>query len=593
MLAHTCPCMTKQKAATNQSTQGRWRIAAIMFLDVKGFGRLSQIQLQMYIERILPDIAKIIQHHRDRFMDLNTWGDAIFAVSEDPVLLAGHALVIRDYFRQTNFEAKGLPNQLQSRISLHTGTVYHGFDSIRSREGVIGADVTLTARIEPITLPGEVWVTRDFAAMLAPHATAEKLEFDDLGGKELAKNYGPRQLLRLRRSSEPPVLSKTAEMALKSEETLGSLRQSYDIIGIGAMNTDFIATASSLRRLNPNLIAEHEQLFEFNKERPATKEEVDKVVHLIGHTILTPSLGGSSFNTIHALASSLSDLKLGFIGVAGASEASSGFIETLKTLGVDTHLIKASDQQSGMCVSYITRGERAMLTWPGANIEMAEHLREMRSQIVDALGRARLVHVTSLFDNESPQLVANILREAKDQNPWLQISFDPGHDWVRQIKSDERSDPIKKIMDMSSYLFLNRTEFEMLGSDVDIRDDYDVANDIFKHLSSQTILILLKKYDEIRVFHRIHKKLKEIQYFNTPYEKSQVEDATGAGDVFAAGLFLAVFVPGLELKDGVELGLRLARRKLLTAGASEYSTFGRTVLEYIDSAYSARGTGSR
>jgi sugar/nucleoside kinase (ribokinase family) len=421
--------------------------------------------------------------------------------------------------------------------------------------------------------------------MLEPHATSEKLAFDDLGPVQLAKGYGSRKLLRLRRVGESPVVSASTEAAIKAEKTLNSLRDAYDVVGIGALNTDYIATAQSLRKLNPGLIAEHEQFFELGKERPASKEEVTKVIQTITRGLLSPCLGGSSFNTIHALASALPDLRLSFIGVAGASDARRGFTETLHSLDVDTRLLKSSEQESGICVSYISRGERSLLTWPGVNLEMAEFLRENRAEIIATLGRAKLVHVTSFFDAQSPAELAGILREAKYQNPWLQISFDPGHDWVRKIKTGDQSDPIREIMDLSTYLFLNQVEFELLGNDIGIKDDQELAEDIFEHLTSQTILILLKRYDEIRVFHRLHKRVKEIKFSNEPLAAAQIEDATGAGDVFAAGLFIAILVPGLELRDGVNLGLHLVRKKLLGSGCSDYPAFARIVDDYIDKAY--------
>ena len=138
-------------------------------------------------------------------------------------------------------------------------------------------------------------------------------------------------------------------------------------------------------------------------------------------------------------------------------------------------------------------------------------------------------------------MLANILREAKVQNPWLQISFDPGYDWVRRIKTGDNGDPIKSIMELSTYLFLNMGEFQLLGSDTELQGDLEIAEDIFGHLSSQTILILLKKYDEIRVFHRLHNRVMQVRFLNNePLVTKDIEDATGAGDVFAAGLFTAM-----------------------------------------------------
>lgn len=561
------------------------KLAGILFLDVKGFSKLSHAQLERFMVSVWPELGAVIDPYRTALLDLNTWGDGIIAVSDNPVKLARLSLALRDYFRVTNFEEKSLPNTLQARISLHAGPVFIGFDPIRKSQGVIGSEVNLAARVEPVIVPGEVWTTEAFAHMISNHESAEKLAFDDLGPRQLAKNHGSKRLLRLRRTDETAALSASIENAIKAETRNTELRRAFDVIAIGALNTDFIASATSLRKLNPALIAEHEQYFELGKERPADRDEVRAVIEKIGTSILVPCLGGSSFNTIHALARSLPELTLGFVGVAGTSRAPIGFRPLLESLNVDCQLIKNSGAESGVCVSYISRGERSLLTWPGANTEIASYLRDQREEIISALGRARLVHVTSLFDHDSPPVLAGILREAKNQNPWLQISFDPGHDWVRRVKSGDQGGPIKEILDLSTYLFLNSTEFGILGSDTEIQDDAEVAEDIFKYLSSQTVLILLKRYDEIRVFHRLHKRLKQIHYFNEPLTSKDIEDATGAGDVFAAGLFIAMLVPGLELRHGLGLGLRLARQKLKHSGSTDFSKFSNIVEEFIDTVY--------
>ena len=229
---------------------------------------------------------------------------------------------------------------------------------------------------------------------------------------------------------------------------MSKAQKALDVIAIGALNTDYIATATNLKKLKPDLVAEHEHLFEIGKERVASLDEVRKVISQIGRGLLTTSLGGSSFNTIHALARALPDRRLAYVGVAGNTDAETGFIDLLRSLNVDASCTGYSDSNSGICVSYISRGERSLLTWPGANTEMAAFLMERKDDIIELLGRARLVHITSLFDRDSPAIFAHILREAKDKNPWLQLSFDPGHDWIRRIKSGEKADPIQEIMSL-------------------------------------------------------------------------------------------------------------------------------------------------
>jgi sugar/nucleoside kinase (ribokinase family)/class 3 adenylate cyclase len=562
-------------------------MVSIMFLDLEDFSKLTDAQLGNFVQLVLPALAKVLQPYRNGFLDLNTWGDAIVAVSDEPVSIACMALAIRDYFRSTNFEALHLPTALCSRISLHAGTVSIGYDPIRKRQGVIGRSMTVAARMEPVIVPGEVWVTQQFADFINPHLVANRLAVDDLGLKELAKGFGRHPIRKLRRADEPATVTGSTGDRLRHEVAKLNVTKSYDVVAVGALNCDFIATATNLSKIRAAVVSEHEKLFELGQERSCSLSEINEAIGKIGNRSLEFSLGGSAFNVIHALGKALPELKLAFIGVAGKTPRNLNFIDMFKEIGIDHHLVKRSGHNAGTCLSYITRDERSLLTHPGANVEIADYLESNRDAIIDAMGRARLVHVTSLFDADSPKVLARILQEAKDKNPWLQISFDPGYAWARKVKVDEAADSacIRDILRLSSYLFLNNAEFESLTNDLRIQSDVELAEEIFNDLSQHAVLILLKRYDEIRIFHRLRNRVKEVSFTNTPLSTNKIEDATGAGDVFVAGFLSAVSVPGLELADGVELGLRFAKKKLTSSGSTEYASFARILDEYVDVAY--------
>jgi class 3 adenylate cyclase len=176
-------------------------MAAILFSDVAGYSKLTEPQLRDYLKVILPDIAALISNHRESLIELNTWGDAVVAVSADPYVLARMALELRDFFRNRNWADDHLPTGLSSRVALHAGVVFTGDDPIRQVSGLVGTQVNLAARIEPITTPGEVWVTEQFMKQIDT-ASDITLAFDDLGERPLAKKFGSAKLFRLRRQHE-------------------------------------------------------------------------------------------------------------------------------------------------------------------------------------------------------------------------------------------------------------------------------------------------------------------------------------------------------------------------------------------------------
>lgn len=178
-------------------------VAAVLFSDVAGYGRLTEAQLVDFMRRILPVFtSEVIDKYRAHLIELNTWGDGILAASRDPYCIAHLALDIRDFFNNRNWREDHLPDGLSVRVALHAGVVYHGNEPIRQTKGITGSQVNLTARIQPITSPGQIFVSEQFYKMV--DATVDPgLAFDDLGEVNMPHSFGAARLYRLRWRKEP------------------------------------------------------------------------------------------------------------------------------------------------------------------------------------------------------------------------------------------------------------------------------------------------------------------------------------------------------------------------------------------------------
>jgi class 3 adenylate cyclase len=185
-------------------TEWKASMLAVLFMDVVGYSKLADRQLRAFAERVLPDLAGILNSYRQKLIDLNTWGDAIVAVCEDPDLLAQLALEFRDYFHPKKFQTYGLPSKLTCRIALHAGRITTSYDPIRRKRGVVGTQMNLAARVEPITRPGCVFATDAFERMIDPDRD-NGFCLDDLGEMPLAKAFGRRHLFGLRWRRETPL----------------------------------------------------------------------------------------------------------------------------------------------------------------------------------------------------------------------------------------------------------------------------------------------------------------------------------------------------------------------------------------------------
>jgi class 3 adenylate cyclase len=170
---------------------------AILFADVQGFGQLRESNLAGYVDAILAPVARLLDAHGNHVLTRNSWGDAIFAVFDDVAVAAQFAFVIQQTIGAIDRAALELPIDLSMRVAGHFGPIRQIFDPIQGRRTYMGIRVVQAARIEPVTEPGMIYVTGEFAAALALTSSAI-FACDYLGEVETAKGYGRLPLYALR-----------------------------------------------------------------------------------------------------------------------------------------------------------------------------------------------------------------------------------------------------------------------------------------------------------------------------------------------------------------------------------------------------------
>ncbi len=187
-----------QEIATvsSQSSSGRVN-RAILFGDVKGFSKLRDQQVPTFMKKVLGRLADVLETYDDAVLCRNTWGDAIYLVLDDVYSAARCALDLQVAMAQLPLKALGLPDFITMRLGGHFGPVHAGVDPILKASSFFGAHVSKAARIEPITPPGEVYVTEHFAARLALDPAAE-FQCEYVGEIPMAKDYGDLKMYLLR-----------------------------------------------------------------------------------------------------------------------------------------------------------------------------------------------------------------------------------------------------------------------------------------------------------------------------------------------------------------------------------------------------------
>jgi class 3 adenylate cyclase len=173
-------------------------VRALLFADVRGFSSLADEQVPQVLQHVLRAFAAVLAHYDDAIEHRNTWGDALYVVMTDTVLAAECALELQSAIAAIDPEALGLSDDLALRIGAHVGPVFPLDEPVLQTRAFTGSHVSRTARIEPVTPPGTVYVTEPFAAALEL-AQRPGLGCDYVGSMPAAKDYGHFRMYRLRR----------------------------------------------------------------------------------------------------------------------------------------------------------------------------------------------------------------------------------------------------------------------------------------------------------------------------------------------------------------------------------------------------------
>ncbi len=295
------------------------------------------------------------------------------------------------------------------------------------------------------------------------------------------------------------------------------------------LDTDEVLGAFGLPRGSMSLVGSGQQ------------KEISKSVAGLPYTL---SLGGSAANTIRAMARL--GVPTGFIGKVGDDSTGDFFEQALVNLGVKPHILRGGEH-SGRCVSLVSAdGERTMVTYLGAALEMAAH--EIKPELFSGFDCLYL----------EGYLVQN-------------------HELILKAASTAKAGGMKVALDLASFNVVEENAGFLRG------------------LIADHIDILFANEDEARAFTGEEDPLNALQAISEMCELAVVKtgmkgslikngaevvnvgimkaanriDTTGAGDFFAAG-FLYGLCAGLSLRQCGTIGAITAGKVIEVVG----TTFG-------------------
>jgi class 3 adenylate cyclase len=168
-------------------------LKAMLFGDVRGFSKLGEHQIRPFVENIMRPLAEELRRLPAQPEEIATWGDGLYVVYGDVIGASAGALALLRRFSMIDLAAAGLPDHLALRIGGHAGPVIPLMDPFMKTMNFFGTHVTLAARIEPVAMPGSLYVSEPYAAQLSLLAP-DKFQTSYVGQTELAKKFGSMRL---------------------------------------------------------------------------------------------------------------------------------------------------------------------------------------------------------------------------------------------------------------------------------------------------------------------------------------------------------------------------------------------------------------
>lgn len=327
------------------------------------------------------------------------------------------------------------------------------------------------------------------------------------------------------------------------------MKERVDVIGIGAINFDFVFSSNhSDLNIKDKKIDDGEEIF-------VRKHVFDDHLLQVEHDaeLSQTQIGGSALLAIKTIKSMCSNLRTAYVGVYGdIPECSKKYDFPKNSKDLKSHIdsfiddtswmFTQSDNITGCSLIKLYKKQRQFINiYTGANNFLLNKIQEKgKKEFVDFLASAKWVHMTSLKDVYQFKCIADLVNEAKKVNPQLKVSIDPGYDYTKNHWKT-----LKTILPIVDYVFLSRSEFYnlslnnglgkrakviALGKEL-INCNAQPQIIIIKGKNCNILLSLINNTPFIRTYH--HKKMAFTRILND----------TGAGDAFAGGFIAGMLSP--------------------------------------------------
>ena len=361
-----------------------------------------------------------------------------------------------------------------------------------------------------------------------------------------------------------------------------------DIIGIGAINFDYIFFCKKLEyrnRIQPEFGQEY-----LNGSREGIYEDIDKLLYTTEHT---HQLCGSALFAVKTAHAICPELKTSYVGVCGKPtkrELDAGFNADIKeefSFLYNTEWLFFDEGDPGIALVRIVNGTRNWIDInTGVNSKLQEYIEKKEKQegidFADFLSNSKWIHLSSLSDFSQFNFLIQKVKVAKEKNPLLRVSIDPGYEYTKDHKME-----LRDAFSVADYVFLNNNELENLIGDNSLSDNnkYNVLSSIFNNYkSSNTQVIIIKSKDRHTLASFNDGKLIVSNYWHRKMKICKIQNDTGAGDAFAGGFIASMLTPRLLVHQPmpIHIGAVSAMARMKCKDDDPFSTISHNTRSYIN-----------
>lgn len=172
------------------------RLLYLMSAEISGLAQVDEEKAPDLVMKVWGKIADSLKELLIEPLSMQVWGEQFVSVFSSMRALVDFAGKMTDFMDDFDWEGSGMPD-VNLKLGLHAGPVYLGINPITQRKVPYGIHYSKVKELQRVTLPGLVYASEQFAAILA--LKSQDYNIDHVGLMKLSDQLGSTEIYRISR----------------------------------------------------------------------------------------------------------------------------------------------------------------------------------------------------------------------------------------------------------------------------------------------------------------------------------------------------------------------------------------------------------